>query len=93
MIAANSAYNTWESKNYLTLPFDNIDHAEFMINLMRFYRADDSDQEDKALNRMMSVLPSEKEIEYHLNSELNDDKKVNINDLKTRKVKSFYKNK
>lgn len=64
-----------------------------MINLMRFYRADDSDQEDKALNRMMSVLPSEKEIEYHLNSELNDDKKVNINDLKTRKVKSFYKNK
>lgn len=91
LIAANSAYNTWESKNYLTLPFDNIDHAEFMLGLMRFYRADTPSQEDKALDRMMSVLPSDKEIEYHLNSEIDNDTKVNVNDLKTRKVKSFYK--
>ena len=62
LIAANSAYNTWESKNYLTLPFDNIDHAEFMLGLMRFYRADTPSQEDKALDRMMSVLPSDKKL-------------------------------
>ena len=62
-----------------------------MLGLMRFYRADTPSQEDKALDRMMSVLPSDKEIEYHLNSEIDNDTKVNVNDLKTRKVKSFYK--
>lgn len=90
LIAANSAYNTWANKNYLTLPFDNIDHAEFMINLMRFYQAENSQQEENALDKMVKVLPSEKEIKYHLNSELNT-KPKNINDLKTKKIKSFYK--
>ncbi|MDH5100999.1 Fic family protein [Lactobacillus kefiranofaciens] len=91
LIAANSAYNTWKSKNYLTLPFDDIDHAEFMLGLMRFYRAHTKEQEEQALDRMIAVLPSQNEVEYHLNRSL-EQKDVDINDLKTKRVKSFYKN-
>lgn len=53
LIAANAALNTWEDENYLTLPFDNIDHADFIVNLMRFYKATDEIQENKALDRMV----------------------------------------
>ncbi|KRL89583.1 Fic family protein [Lactobacillus kalixensis] len=91
LIAANAAYNTWNSKEYLTLPFDNIDHAEFMINLMRYYKAKDNEAEDKALERMVATLPSPKEVQYHLDHEVKLEN-VDINDLKTKNVKSFYKN-
>lgn len=91
LIAANSAFNTWDSKEYLTLPFDNIDHAEFMINLMRYYKADNSNDEEKALSRMVDTLPSPKEVQYHLNSEI-EHNNVDVNDLKTKNVKSFYNN-
>lgn len=89
LIAANAALGTFESKDYLTLPFDNIDHAEFMINLMRFYKAEDVYQEELALDKMVNVLPSKKEVQYHLKNELVN-KKQQLSDLKTRKVKSFY---
>ena len=91
LIAANSASNTWENQNYLTLPFDNIDHAEFMINLMRFYRADTEEKEEKALDKMVDVLPSASEVEYHLNNTFSQ-KDIDVNKLKTKKIKSFYKN-
>lgn len=79
LIAANSAYNTWATKNYLTLPFDGIDHTQFMLDLMRFYRATTKEQEEEMLNRMLATLPSDKEVQYHLNS-LVTGKNENIND-------------
>lgn len=91
LIAANSARDTWETRDYLTLPFDNIDHAEFMISLMRFYRADTREQEDKALDRMIETLPSKNEVTYHLSNEISQ-KDIDINDLKTKRIKSFYQN-
>lgn len=77
--------------NYLTLPFDDIDHAELMLGLMRFYRAHTKEQEEQVLNRMVAVLPSPNEVEYHLSRSF-EQKDVDINDLKTKRVKSFYKN-
>lgn len=58
LIAANSAYNTWQSEDYLVLPFNSIDHAEFMLNLMRYYLAEDEDQEERAFQKMVAVLPN-----------------------------------
>ena len=42
--------NTWEQENYLVLPFNNIDHAQFMVDLMRFYVAKNDTEEEKALD-------------------------------------------
>lgn len=56
LIAANAAFNTFDNDNYLTLPFNNIDHAQFMVDLMRFYTADSPEKEEKVLDRMMGVL-------------------------------------
>lgn len=89
LIVANAAMDTWEKQNYLVLPFNNIDHAEFMVNLMRFYVAKTSKDEDKALDKMMAVLPSDKEINLHL--PLTKEEKQNSSVLKTKRVKSFYK--
>lgn len=58
--------NTWDKQNYLVLPFNNIDHAEFMVNLMRFYVAETDVDEEKALDKIMTTLPSEKEVNLHL---------------------------
>lgn len=58
LIAANSAYNTWQSEDYLVLPFNSIDHAEFMLNLMKYYLAEDEDQEERAFQKMVAVLPN-----------------------------------
>ena len=52
--------NTWDKQNYLVLPFNNIDHAEFMVNLMRFYVTETDVDEEKALDKIMTTLPSEK---------------------------------
>lgn len=70
LIAANATLNTFNSKDYLTLPFDNIEHAAFMVNLMRFYRATTKEQENVALDRMIDTLPSPQEVQYHLNNSL-----------------------
>ena len=58
LIAANSAMYTWDNENYLVLPFNNIDHAEFMVNLMRFYVAETDVDEEKALDKIMTTLSS-----------------------------------
>ncbi|RHX82565.1 hypothetical protein DSY27_02440 [Lactobacillus helveticus] len=89
LIAANSAHNTWITKNYLTLPFDGIDHIQFMLDLMRFYRATTKDQEEEMLDRMLATLPNDKEIQDHLNN-LITEKGVNISNLKSKKIKNFY---
>ena len=62
-----------------------------MISLMRFYRADTREQEDKALDRMIETLPSKNEVAYHLSNEISQ-KDIDINDLKTKRIKSFYQN-
>ncbi|EFB62284.1 hypothetical protein HMPREF9209_0045 [Lactobacillus gasseri 224-1] len=80
--------NTWEQENYLVLPFNNIDHAQFMVDLMRFYVAKNDTEEEKALDRMMTALPSEKEVNLHL--PLTQEEKENPNQLKTKQIKSFY---
>lgn len=71
LIAANSAMNTWQAKNYLTLPFNGIDHAEFMrssphcggyshaefmVNLMRYYVAKTPAEEEYALDKLFVCL-------------------------------------
>lgn len=91
LIAANAAMNTWDKQNYLVLPFNNIDHAEFMVNLMRFYVAETDVDEEKALDKIMTTLPSEKEVNLHL--PLTKEEKENPLDLKTKRIKNFYSNK
>lgn len=91
LIAANAAMNTWDKQNYLVLPFNNIDHAEFMVNLMRFYVAETDVDEEKALDKIMTTLPSEKEVNLHL--PLTKEEKENPLNLKTKRIKSFYSNK
>lgn len=71
LIAANSAMDTWQDEKYLVLPFNGIDHAEFMrssphcggyshaefmVNLMRFYVAKTHEDEEKALDKMIAGL-------------------------------------
>lgn len=93
LISANAAKDTWSSQEYLTLPFNNIDHADFMVNLIRFYIATDKNKEELALDRMVSVLPSSGEVQSHLHdlqtSENSNQK--DVNKLKTKRFKSFYK--
>jgi hypothetical protein len=66
LIAANAAYGSLESEDYLVVPFDDLDRADFMFGLMRYYVAQDEESEEKAFDRMMSVLPGTKEREIEL---------------------------
>ena len=61
LIAANSAYGTFENENYLTLPFNDLDRVEFTLNLMRYYQAKTPTEEEKAFERMLDTLPLPKE--------------------------------
>jgi hypothetical protein len=65
LIAANSAMNVWRNEDYLVLPFNDLDKAEFSINLMRFYDASDSKAELAALKKMVALVPSQNELVYH----------------------------
>lgn len=89
LITANSAYNTWQNEDYLVLPFNSIDHAEFMLNLMRYYLADGEEQEEQAFQKMIAVLPSSKEVRHHIDSL---DGSGQAPDLRTKRVKYFYRN-
>lgn len=66
LIVANAAYGSLESEDYLVVPFDDLDRADFMLGLMRYYVAQDEESEEKAFDRMMSVLPSTREREMEL---------------------------
>lgn len=65
LIAANAAYNTFEKENYLVLPFNDLDRADFMVALMRYYIATDEIAEQTAFQRMLSVLPKDREVLLH----------------------------
>lgn len=86
LIAANSAMNTWQDEKYLVLPFNGIDHAEFMVNLMRFYVAKTPADEEKALDNMIAVVPSDMETKLH---QPIDESTI---DAKTKNVKFFNSN-
>lgn len=40
---------------------------------------------------MIETLPSKNEVAYHLSNEISQ-KDIDINDLKTKRIKSFYQN-
>lgn len=90
LIAANAALSTWGSKDYLILPFDNIEHVAFMVNLMRFYRATTKKRENIALDRIIDTLPSPKEVQCYLSNSIEQEDE-GINKLKNKRVKSFFK--
>ena len=87
LIAANAAYNVWEKENYLVLPFNELDRAEFTINLMRFYGAKDSSEEDRAFSKMLTLLPNDNEQIYHRS--INKQKEFNV---KTMNIKPLFRN-
>lgn len=82
LIAANSALDTFESEQYLVLPFNDLDRVDFTINLMRYYKATTPDQEERAFKRMLMTLPSEKERSIFLTSPIEEP------DLRTKQFKS-----
>lgn len=65
LIAANAAYGTFERENYLVLPFNDLDRGEFTISLMRYYDAKNPTDEAKYLDKMVDLLPSDRERELH----------------------------
>ncbi|MFC6169227.1 Fic family protein [Loigolactobacillus jiayinensis] len=82
LIAANAAYGTFQKENYLVLPFNDLDHAEFMINLMRYYVAKTPEEQHKTFSRMMELLPSKREVLLHKPIEMQENqaqtKKFNV---------------
>lgn len=92
MIAANGAFNTWKSENFLTLPFNNLDRVEFVINLMRYYQATNDIDLDKAFNKMMELLPSKVEREAHLKEPLSEAEKNHQKLSSTIKIKKEFRN-
>lgn len=88
LIAANAAINTFEKEDYLVLPFNDLDRAEFTINLMRFYVAKSNDEETAAFKKMLSVLPSKEDRLFLLKQPVeNEDRKLN----KTIKLKPQFR--
>lgn len=65
LIAANAALGTFKHENYLVLPFNDLDRAEFTLSLMRYYFATSKAEEQAAFNRMMRLLPDNREVELH----------------------------
>lgn len=59
LIAANAAAGTLATGDYLILPTNDLDRAEFMIALMRYYAAEDSQAEQQTFAKMLALLPNE----------------------------------
>ncbi|MHC5247421.1 Fic family protein [Enterococcus sp. LJL90] len=88
LIAANAAYGTFKSENYLVLPFNDLDRAEFTINLMRYYQATDESGEDVAFDRMMETLPSKTDRIVELHKPINEE---SVLEVQTRKMKPQFR--
>lgn len=67
LIAANAAAGTLASGNYLVLPFNDLDRADFTIALMRYYVANNAEEKSIAFERMMRLLPSTEDRQSQLN--------------------------
>lgn len=90
LIAANGALNTFETGDYLTLPFNDLDRVDFTTSLMRYYRANTVDEEQLAFNRLLGTLPTKKERERALREPIIESK---LTDSKTYKIKSQLRDK
>lgn len=88
LIAANAALNTWEKENYLVLPFNDLDRVEFTINLMRYYIAADSEEENKAFKKMIGTLPTQREVLLH--KPISDDLDE-LDNVKITVIKSMFR--
>ncbi|XRJ98382.1 Fic family protein (plasmid) [Latilactobacillus sakei] len=84
LIAANAAYGALDNGSYLTLPFNDLDRVDFVVGLMRFYNAKDQQAEERALDRMISVLPSNYERKIELSKPIDQD---NQDEIKTVRYK------
>lgn len=89
LIAANAAYGTFETENYLVLPFNDLDRADFTIGLMRYYSAKDQAAEEQAFDRMIKVLPSRIERITELRKPIKEEPQV---DGKTKRFKPQFRN-
>ncbi|MBD5316600.1 MAG: Fic family protein [Bacteroides sp.] len=75
LIAANAAKNTWSNQDYLVLPFNNQNHSDFMINLMKYYNASNDKEENMLLDNMFDLIPTPEQIQLYL-SHLEDSSKT-----------------
>lgn len=78
MIAANAAMGTLQTQDYLVLPFNEVDRLDFMVGLMRYYQAETPQAEEKALDRMVSLTPSETERTIELNAPIENHAEANL---------------
>ncbi|MHA3065315.1 Fic family protein [Lacticaseibacillus saniviri] len=72
LIAANAAYDTFATQNYLVLPFNDLDRVEFTVGLMRYYQAETPAKEARAFEEMMATLPTAHERELALRRPIDD---------------------
>ena len=62
------------------MPFNDLDKAEFSINLIRYYDAKTPDKENEYLKRMNSFLPGFNELNYNKSIE----KTKSLENVKTK---------
>ncbi len=91
LISANAAYGTFETEDYLLIPFHDIKRLEFTVSLMAFYRAKDPLEEQEAFERLYRTLPSKNEREIYLHKPIEDLNQSK--DLSTYRVKSELRSK
>ncbi|MDH6364335.1 hypothetical protein M2139_001360 [Enterococcus sp. PF1-24] len=87
LIAANAAYDTFSTEEYLVLPFNDLDRAEFTIHLMRYYKAEKAEAEEQAFQKMMAILPSKAERLIELKKPITEEKTA-----KTLRLKPQFRN-
>lgn len=87
LIAANAALNTWDKEDYLLLPLSSLDQADFMVNLMRYYKEDDLQQQTRLLLYMQKLMPNILEQK----SVLPKDNQDVIDRVKTTRIKPLFK--
>lgn len=85
LIAANAAIDTFATGNYLTLPFNELDRADFITNLMRYYKATGSEEEETMFQRLLLTLPTKEERECVLKQPISE---IKINHLESHTIKS-----
>lgn len=74
LIAANAAHGSFDTEDYLLLPLNDLDRAEFTIKLMRYYESVEPAIEEKYFQEMLDLLPSpgERKLKLHEPIENND---------------------
>lgn len=89
LIAANAAYGTLQTGEYLILPANDLDRAEFTLMLMRYYNAKNNGEEKDAFQRMLALLPSKADRLQALAQPIEDKPGL---DSKTIRIKHEFRN-